>query len=70
MLPKQMYFLLLLSAYQFCGCMFCIVALENRFEAKPHCKELLALPFKMVSEMSQSLALLWRDNHRVYHSSN
>ena len=29
-----------------------------KFEAKPHCNDFLAMPFEMVFEMNQSLALV------------
>ena len=50
--------LLLLSVYQFCVCMFCIVALWNCFEVEPHCNELSVRPFELIFETSQSLALV------------
>ena len=51
-------FLVALKCISIFVCMFCIMALWNCLEAKPHCNELLAPPFEMDSGMSPSLALV------------
>lgn len=56
MIMQSIHLLLLLSTYQFFVSMSCIVALLNCFDARRHCNKLLALPFEMAFEMSQSLA--------------
>ena len=53
-----MHLMLLLSSFQFCVYVFCIVAYEIALRLNPHCIELLALYFEMVFERSQNMVLI------------